>query len=181
MRLIKDKVEAIFQDVLSQPDGQVCENPVTGGRFLKGETGEDSIAYQKRTAEKALLAQEWFAVHGPRNAPPLPVSAQAWEEMRSELGLNCLVGFFARSLAVRDWEVHNHPSFEDFARGLMAIDTGLWDLQNRAGPDLLKKYPPQPLVGMTPGTYWAPPKECEEFWAEYERAERRAQHAKQAA
>jgi len=180
MTLIKDKVDTLFQQVLSQPNGQ-CENPVTGGWFLKGESGKDSIPYQKRAAKKALLAQEWFAVHGPRNAPPLPVSAQAWEEMRSELGLNCLVGFFARSLAVRDWEVHNHPSFEDFARGLMAIDTGLWDLQNRAGPDLLKKYPPQPLVGMTPGTYWAPPKECEEFWAEYERAERRAQHAKQAA
>ena len=178
MRLIKDKVEAIFQDVLSQPDGQVCENPVTGGRFLKGETGEDSIAYQKRTAEKALLAQEWFAVHGPRNAPPLPVKAQDWEEMRHEFGLNTLIGFYARSLAIRNWDVHNHPSFEDFARGLMAIDTGFWALQQRVGPAVLKRYPPRALAGMTPGTFWAPPKECEEFWAEHER---RSRHTKQAA
>lgn len=177
MSLIKDKVDALFRQVLLQPNG-LCENPVTRGSFMKGESGEDSIAYQKRAAEKALLAQEWFAFYGPPDAPPLPVTACGWEEMRHEFGLNTLVGSYARSLAIRSWEVHNHPSFEDFARGLMAIDTGLWDLQNRVGPDVLKRYPPRPLVGMTRGTYWAPGKECEGFWAEYRRAERkRAQQA----
>lgn len=179
MTLIKDKVEALFKDVLSQPDGRVCENPVTAGQFLKGETGEDSIAYQKHDAEKALLAQERFALSGPRGAPPLPVTPFGWEEMRRDFGLNSLIGFFARSLAIRGWDVNSHPSFEDFARGLLAIDTGLWDLQNRVGPDVLKRYPPRPLVGMTPGTYWAPPKEGKEFWAEHERRERQAGKARQ--
>ena len=167
MSLIKHKVDMLFVRVLLQPDGNVCENPVTEGRFVKGETGEDSIAYQKHAAEMALLAQEWFAVYGPSNAPPLPVTAWGWEEMRHDFGLSALVGSYARSLAKRNWAVHIHPAFEDFARGLMAIDTGLWDLQNRVGPDVLKRYPPCALVGMTPGTYWAPPEECEEFWAEY--------------
>jgi hypothetical protein len=72
MSLIKDKVDALFRQVLLQPNG-LCENPVTRGSFMKGESGEDSIAYQKRAAEEALLAQEWFAVYGPPNAPLLPL------------------------------------------------------------------------------------------------------------
>jgi hypothetical protein len=180
MTLIKDKVDALFQQVLLQPNGQ-CENPVTGGWFLKGESGEDSIAHQKHAAEKALLAQEWFALHGPRYAPPLPVTAWGWEEMRRDFGLKPLIGFYARSLAIRNWEVHIHPSFEDFARGLLAIDTGLWVLQQRVGPALLKRYSPRALAGMTPGAYWAPPKECEEFLVEYRRARRQPLLAKQAA
>jgi hypothetical protein len=68
-------------------------NPVTGGRFLKGETGDDSIAYQKLAARKALLAQEWFALYGPRGAPPLPLTPSGTEDMRREWSLNCLIGF----------------------------------------------------------------------------------------
>ena len=45
MTLIKDKIDELFQDVLSQPNG-VCENPVTGGSFMKGVRGKDSIPYQ---------------------------------------------------------------------------------------------------------------------------------------
>jgi hypothetical protein len=59
--------------------------------------------------------------------------------------------------------------FEDFARGLLAIDTGFWELQQRVGAAVLKIYSPCPLAGMTPSAYWAPPEECEAFWAEYKR------------
>jgi hypothetical protein len=102
-----------------------ARNPVTGGWFLKGETGEDSISYQKRAAERALLAQEWFAVYGPRSAPLLPLLPWDWDRMRYDCtgGPETLVGFYARSLSFRDWRVHDHPSFEDFARGLMVFPT----------------------------------------------------------
>jgi hypothetical protein len=153
--LIKDKLDALFQHVLLQPNGQ-CQNPVTGGWFLKGESGEDSIPYQKRAAEKALLAQEWFAVHGPRNAPPLPLIAWEWDKMRYGCtgGLETLVGLYARSLSFRDWRAHDHPSFEDFARGLMVFS----DIRTRAGQDplVVKKYPPLALIGMTNGAFWEP-------------------------
>jgi len=86
MTLIMDKIDALFRDVLATPAGRLCVNPITYGSFVKGESGEDSIANQKRDAVRALLAQEWFAVYGPRNAPPLPVSAWGWEEMRRDLG-----------------------------------------------------------------------------------------------
>jgi hypothetical protein len=178
--LIKAKVDALFRDVLSEANGQVSTNPVTGGRFLKGETGEDSIAHQKRDAERALLAQEWFALHGPTNAPALPVAHTGWEDMRHdhECALKPLIGFYARSLSFRDWQVQNHPSFEDFARGLLANNNGLWDLRQRVGPAILKRYPPRALAGMAPGGYWAPPNEYAEIVAE---RTRRLSPTKQAA
>jgi hypothetical protein len=156
MTLIKNKVDALFHKVLLQPDGQ-CENPVTGGRFMKGETGEDSIAYQKHTAEEALLAQEWFAVYGPPNAPLLPLLPGDWDRMRygGTVGLDVLIGFYARSLNFQGWKVHNHPTFEDFARGLMTFP----DIRSRAGQDPLvaERYPPRVLVGMHNGAFWEPP------------------------
>ena len=157
-------------DVLFRSSGEVWENPITGGRFVKDRSGEDSLAYQKRDARKALFAREYFALHGPPGAPPLPLTQNDWDDMRRNSGLTVLVGFFARSLNFRDWQVYKHPPFEDFARGLMAIpDTGLWDLRGRLGqePRVIKKYSPCPLPGMTPGLYWAPPKEYEQIMAEY--------------
>jgi hypothetical protein len=156
MTLIKEKIDALFLKVRLQPDGP-CENPVTGGSFMKGETGEDSIAHQKHVAELALLAQEWFAVHGPANAPLLPLIPWDWDRMRygSTDGLQTLIGFYARSLSFRDWKVHSHPPFKDFARGLMVSP----DISMRAGqdPQLVKRYRPRALVGMADGAFWEPP------------------------
>jgi hypothetical protein len=157
MSLIKNKVDELFVEVLSQPDGHVYDNPVTGGRFLKGESGEDSNAYQKHDAMKALLAQEWFAVNGPPNAPLLPVTQLDWDDMRRGIigGLPIFVGWYARSLGLHDWNVHEHPSFEDFARGLMMFP----EIRARASEDplVLKRYPPRKLIGMYPqGAFWEP-------------------------
>ena len=142
MTLIKDKVDELFQDVLLEPDGRVCANPVTGGHFLKGETGEDSIAYQRHAAEGALLTQEWFGVYGPSDAPLLPLIPWDWDGMRyGSTGLKTLVGFYARSLSFRDWKVHNHPLFEDFARGLMVFP----DIRTRASQAPLIRQEVSPL------------------------------------
>jgi hypothetical protein len=84
-----------------------------------------------------------------------------------------LVGFFARSLSREGYgrkafDVCNHPSFDDFACGLMAIKTGLWGIEN--DENLKKRFPPRSLAGMTPGAYWAPPQECKEIMESYRRA-----------
>lgn len=157
MTLIKNKVDALFANVLLQPDG-LCKNPVTGGWFMKGETGEDSIAHQKHEAEKSLLAQEWFTVYGPPNAPLLPLLPGDWDNMRygGIGGLPVLVGFYARSLSFQDWKVHEHPSFEDCACGLTMFP----DIRARAAedPQVLRKYPPRKLIGMyLHGAFWQPP------------------------
>ena len=49
----------------------------------------------------------------------------------------------------RSYDVRNHPSFDDFARGLMAMAMarGLWGLQT--AQNLKRRFPPRPLAGMT--------------------------------
>jgi hypothetical protein len=167
---IEEQVDRLFDEIQAKAKGgERCENPVTGGGFV---WGLDPIALQKKEAVVALRAREWFAVNGPSDAPPLPLSDNEIEDYRNARGLKGVVGFYARSLYRHDYDVQTHPSFEDFARGLMAINTGLWRIEK--DPQLRMRFPPRPLAGMTPGAYWAPPKEYEEIMASYRRAQQAA-------
>jgi hypothetical protein len=163
---IEELVDRLFGEIKAKAKrGDFCDNPVTGGCFV---WGLDPIAPQKKDAVVALRAREWFAVEGgPPGAPPLPLSDNDVEDYRSARGLKGVIGFYARSLYVRDYDVRKHPAFEDFARGLMAINTGLWRIEK--DPQLRMRFPPRPLAGMTPSAYWAPPKEYEEIMASYRR------------
>jgi hypothetical protein len=166
---IEELVDQLFSEIVAKR-GDQCVNPVTGGHFL---WGDDPIAQQEKDAVDALRAQEWFAVNGPPDAPPLPLTEADVADYRNARGLMGVVGFYARSVSRegyrrKSYDVCNHPSFEDFARGLMAINTGSWGIEN--DEDLKKRFPPRPLEGMTPGAYWAPPKEYEETMASYRRA-----------
>ena len=161
---IEQIVDQLFSEIKAERGG-CCNNPVTGGGFV---WGLDPIAPQKKEAVAALRAREWFAANGPPDAPPLPLSDLEVEEYRGARGLACVVGFFARSLSREGYgrqryELCKHPSFDDFARGLMAIAVarGLKGLEQDA--QLKKRFPPRPLAGMTPGAYWAPPREYAEF------------------
>jgi hypothetical protein len=164
---LENKVDQLFA-ALNAQHGDCCRNPVTGEDFV---WGIDPIGPQKTEAVRALRAREWFAVNGPTNAPPLPLSDEEIDDYRRARGLAALVGFYARSLSRegygrRSYDVSNHPSFDDFARGLMAINTGLWGIEK--DQNLKMQFPPRALAGMTPGAYWVPPKE--ETMASYRRA-----------
>ena len=162
--LIKREVDRLFAELNAKPDG-CCRNPITDGGFVKGL---DPIATQKKEAIVALLAREWFAVNGPRDAPPLPLSHADVEDYRNARGLKGVVGFYARSLSRQgygrqSYDVCKHPSFDDFARGLMALakERGLWNLEK--DETLIRRFPPRPLVGMMRSAFWAPPEEYEEL------------------
>jgi hypothetical protein len=150
--LIKREVDRLFAE-LNGTRGKSCVNPITAGGF---DWGIDPIATQKKEATIALLAREWFAVDGPRDAPLLPLNIHDRDRFRGSGGLTALVGFYARSLYRQGYDVYNHPSFDEFARGLMALATesGLWGLEN--DETLIRRFPPRPLVGMTPSAYWDP-------------------------
>jgi hypothetical protein len=170
---IEELVDRLFSEIKAKR-GDHCENPVTGYWFV---WGLDPIAPQKKEAVVALHAREWFAVNGPPDAPPLPLSSNDVESYRNAGGLKGVIGFYAGSLSRegygrRSYDVCNHPSFEDFACGLMATNTNLWRIEN--DPQLRMRFPPRPLAGMTPGAYWAPPKEYEEIMASYRRAHQAA-------
>ncbi|WOH51228.1 hypothetical protein [Bradyrhizobium sp. sBnM-33] len=161
---IEEVVDRLFSKIKAKR-GESCRNPVTDASFV---WGLDPIVVQKKKAVAALRAREWFAVNGPRDAPLLPLSHEDVEDYRNARGLAGVVGFFARSLSRLDYAVQKHPSFNDFARGLMAMNTGLWGIEK--DENLKRRFPPCLLAGMTPGAYWAPPKEYEETMASYRRA-----------
>ena len=165
---LEKQVDQLFA-ALNAKHGDCCRNPVTGVGFVRGL---DPVAVQKAEAVLALRAREWFAANAPSDAPPLPLSYDEIEDYRNARGLAAVVGFYARSLSRggygrRSYEVGNHPSFHDFACGLMAMaeERGLWGLEGDAA--LKRRFPPRPLAGMTPGAYWAPPKEYEDTIASF--------------
>ena len=148
--LIETEVDRLFSEIDAK-HGEMCSNPVTLAGFI---WGVDPIATQKKFETVAILAREWFAVHGPRGAPPLPLHASDRDHYRSARGLKGVVGFYARSLSGQNYDVLKHPSFDVFARGLMAVavESGLWGLEK--DETLIKRFPPLPLPGMTPSGYW---------------------------
>lgn len=158
--LIEREVDRQFSEVIAV-HGEVCTLSITGASIV---WGIDPLGPQKEHAIIALLAREWFAVNGPPDAPPLPL--YDFDSYRGARGLKGLVGFYARSLARggygrHGFDVCNHPSFEDFARGLMAINTGDWNMEK--DENLKLRFPPRPLAGMTPSAFWAPPEEYKEL------------------
>ena len=168
---LEKHVDQLFA-ALNAKHGDFCRNPVTDANFVRGV---DPITMQKTEAVRALCASARFAATGPRGAPSLPLSYEEMEDYRNAGGLKALVGFYARSLSRegygrRSYDVGNHPSFHDFACGLMAMaeESGLWGLEGDAA--LKRRFPPRPLAGMTPGAYWAPQKEYEDTMASYRRA-----------
>src|ERR1700716_4008754 len=97
---IEELVDRLFGEIKAKR-GEHCDNPVTGGGFI---WGIDPIATQKTEAIAALRACEWFAVNGPTDAPPLPLSGEDVERYRNARGLTGIVGFFARSLSRLDFD-----------------------------------------------------------------------------
>jgi len=111
----------------------------------------DLVANEKGLRPRAQRAREWFAKHGPADAPPLPLSYDEREHLkRGDLGH--IVALYARSLAEQDYGVERHPSFHDYACGVMA--SGLFDPDDE---NLVRRFPPRALEGLDTGLYWDPP------------------------
>jgi hypothetical protein len=149
----KRQVDQLFRE-LRGPSGTVCDWPVIGGHFLKGE----KTTRMRQKACKALAARDWFAINGPPDAPPLPLSYDEREALKHG-GLDHIVAWYARSLAALEFDVEKHPSFEDYARGVVARGQLI-------EPDetLERRFPPRTLNGLGPGLYWNTP----EYWQRIE-------------
>jgi hypothetical protein len=150
---IKKTVNRGFRELPTER-GAPCRNPVTGSGFVRGI---DPLAPQKRKAERALVAREWCAFHGPHDLPPLPIHAYEIDDMKSGRGLLHLFAYFAQSLVCRDYRLPRHPPFEMYARGVLAYPHAPEFFTNNQ--ELRKRFPPKPLPGMGPGLVWRPRKE----------------------
>ena len=151
MLLIEREVDRLFAQ-MHAVHGHVCRNPITGGNFA---WGIDPTASQKRDAVQALLAREHFAANGPSDAPPLPLSYDAREDLHGRGALSRIVKWYARSLEGRSYNLQEHPAFAAYASGVMASD--LTPDTVRDDPELRLRFPPRPLSGLGSGLYWKPP------------------------
>ena len=159
IQIVKDRVDRLVEDLFAKNPGrygQQCENPVTGGRYVGGL---DPIEPQKRMARDALLAQEMFAVLGPKDMQPLPISDEEIEDLKyawdsKQPALSFILACFGSSVRANDFDLTSHPDFEDFARGIMASEYAPDFVKN--DEVLLKLYPPCPLPGLGPGLVWEP-------------------------
>jgi hypothetical protein len=144
---IEQQVEQLFADALKNWGSCYCTNPVTGECFVPGH---DPVRPHKERAIRAIVAQLGFATQKPEDAPDLPIdereSGGTW---RWQSGLHYLIEAFTRSLRCRDFRLEGHPDFDTFARGAMAHP---WTPERfRQDPDLLRRFPPKPLPGLTQG------------------------------
>ncbi len=160
---IEIEVDRLF-DKMGAARGCVCQNPINSANFV---WGRDPIEPQKRDAVLALLARAHFSLTSPSDVPALPLSHDDIEHMRASGGLSAVVGFCARSLALRHWDIGKHPSFMDFACGLMASNSGSWNLEK--DEQLQRRFPARRLEGMGPDLNWRPPGEHLQIMASYNR------------
>ena len=120
---------------------------------------------------RALSARKWFDLYGPPDARPLPLGYDEREALKRG-GLPTILAWYACSLACLDYDVLEHPSFDDYARGVMASDHA---------PDFIKKdeelqrrFPLQRLTGLGPGLCWEPPELHAQTMASFRRSLARA-------
>ena len=111
------------------------------------------LAHSPR-GRRARFARKWFALNSPPDAPPLPLGYDEREDLKVG-GLKHLVAWFACSLACRDYAVEKHPSFDDYARGLMASEYTPGFVKSDG--ELQRRFPPRPLAGLGPALVWEPP------------------------
>src|SRR6185437_14939276 len=113
--LIRSRVDYLFSEA-QRRHPRALQNPVTGEYWLSNVVPEEP---EKRNACRALLARECFAVYGPADGPPLPLSDVEIETMSYQGDFANAVARFASSLRANDWDIKKHPSFEEYVGGLL--------------------------------------------------------------
>lgn len=145
---IWDEVKQLF-DSLRAPTGECGTCPVTGGRFL---WGHDRLAPVVERAVRTKLARLKFRRENP-TLPDLPLTYPDRESMKGMFSERYGIALYARSLAARSYKTAGHPSFETYARGLLAVPH-FRDWANRDAPELLRRYPPEFLPGLNEAGYF---------------------------
>jgi hypothetical protein len=114
---------------------------------------------------EAVAARKWFAENGPPDLQPLPLGYNERERLKHG-GADHILAWYARSLDCRNYDVRKHPSFEDYARGVMASEfcSSFIKTEDTTG-ELQKRFPARYLYGLGPGLIWEPPGQHEQTMA----------------
>ena len=96
------------------------------------------------TGPAALAARKWLAENGPSGLKPLPLGYNEREALKHG-GVDHILAWFARSLDCRNYDVLEHPAFDEYARGVMASEFCPYFIKD---DETLQKRFPLPTVGM---------------------------------
>jgi hypothetical protein len=135
-------------------------NPVAGWADFTG--GYDSLELCIGPAIRAVLARRWHAVNGPQDPDlqPLPLGCIEMEDAKLQGCAGRMLAWYSRSLAHSDYDIQQHPSFYEYACGILALELGgsvlLEQLEHRFPPRLL------PGLDKSTGDWDPPPTEQEE-------------------
>jgi hypothetical protein len=175
---ISENVSRTVDELFAANRKLSCEIPVVGGHYIPGL---DNPRRLKKLACRALAAREWFAQNGLPELPPLPVSYDEREEMRSGRGLlPYIYALFARSLESSEYDIEAHPSFEIYASGVLeAVECQHIGRLPEYPAELLelkKRFPPRRLSGLDIGFYWLRPKDRKKYASYLCEAQKRSEH-----
>jgi hypothetical protein len=150
-------VDHVF-DTAADRHATMRRNPFTSGNWVPSL---DPIKPQKEAAVCAVLARRWFAKYGPADVDlqPLPLGYDEREPLKGG-GAPHILAWYARSLDALDYDVVEHPSFHDYACGVMALPEHV-PASITENAQLQLRFPPRPLSGLISGLIWLPPKEYE--------------------
>jgi hypothetical protein len=112
---------------------------------------DDAKELQKEDAYRALVARQRFADEGPADAPLLPTTRGECESLKKG-GLSHLVAWFAESLRRTEYDMDTHPSFDDYACGVMASPHAPDFIKQ--DQELRRRFPPKPLDHLRSGLVW---------------------------
>lgn len=141
-------------EIAEDRDDPVRQNPFTGARFMPEF---DSIDKQKEAARRALAAKWWFSFYGPGDLPALPIDPRERSDITYDSPLHWVFANYARSWACYEFGME-HPSFDIYARGVIASPHTPDFI--RENPDLLRRFPPIPLLRLCADFVWRPRTRC---------------------
>ena len=106
------------------------------------------------TGPAALAARKWLADNGPPDLKPLPLGYNEREALKYG-GIDHILAWFARSLDCRHYDFAAHPSFDEYARGVMASEFCPYFIKD--DETLQKRFPPRRLEWLNNAMVWEPP------------------------
>jgi hypothetical protein len=117
-----------------------------GLRFAPSE-----IPYLISETRKVLLARAQFAATGPAWGQPLPVGDEITPLLRAT-GPMCLLGHYACSLMMMNYDFRTHPSFYDYGCGVMGHPRAPEHVRSDLG--LQAEFPAKELPGLCGRLVW---------------------------
>jgi hypothetical protein len=148
-----ERATAYVTRVYKKGPDDIEDNPVAGwADFANCSNSTKLVA----AATRAVLARRWHAVNGPQDADlqPLPLGCLEMEDAKLQSEAGRMLAWYSRSLAHNDYDIQRHPSFYEYACGILALGIGAPAPLEELG----HRFPPRLLPGLDKSTVdWDPP------------------------